>query len=428
MDKQQVFKDFISNLSIKNRDEISGRYKRITKTLNQKYYGTQSEINYSLQVGSYGRKTAINGVSDLDMSFELPSSVYTKYNNYAGNGQSALLQEVKNAIALTYPKTSIRGDGQVVVVRFTNYVIEVCPVFLQKDNSYLYPDSNGGGCWKKTDPKPEIAEINSFNQATNGNLKYLAKMTRAWKNKCGVKIGGLLIDTLCYEFFEEHEDCQKFNLSNYDILLLNFFEYLKNIDTNRKYWLAPGSNQRVYKKKSNFIAKAKKAYNNAKEAIEKERNNTVYAIWRRVFGCPFPYPKQIMENSLNYTSQEEYMEDLYPVDITNILRIDCEVTQAGFRTELLRKMLTKLKVKKRLKFFIEYTDVEHPYIVKWKVKNEGFVAKQRNNFRGQILDDNGSETRVENSDFEGEHYVECYLIKDGVCVARDRIDVPISNI
>jgi hypothetical protein len=33
----------------------------------------------------------------------------------------------------------------------------------------------------------------------------------------------------------------------------------------------------------------------------------------------------------------------------------------------------------------------------------------------------------ENSNFEGAHFVECYIIKDGFCVARDRIDVPISD-
>ncbi|WP_454229886.1 nucleotide-binding domain-containing protein [Propioniciclava flava] len=36
-------------------------------------------------------------------------------------------------------------------------------------------------------------------------------------------------------------------------------------------------------------------------------------------------------------------------------------------------------------------------------------------------------TRVERSDFKGEHVVECYVVRDGVVVARDRLDVPISN-
>ena len=47
--------------------------------------------------------------------------------------------------------------------------------------------------------------------------------------------------------------------------------------------------------------------------------------------------------------------------------------------------------------------------------------------RGQIIDDNGTEKRKEDTNFEGAHYVECYIIKNNVCVARDRIDVPISE-
>ncbi|MEU2767953.1 hypothetical protein ABZ628_14320 [Streptomyces diastaticus] len=31
------------------------------------------------------------------------------------------------------------------------------------------------------------------------------------------------------------------------------------------------------------------------------------------------------------------------------------------------------------------------------------------------------------TDVGGEHVVECYVVKDGVVVARDRIDVPVSN-
>lgn len=428
MNNPQVFQDFLTNLSIKNKEEISNRYKRITKVLNLNYYNSDSEINNSLQVGSYGRKTAVNGVSDLDMVYELPESLFSKYNSYRYNGQSALLQDVKNVILKTYSTTNIRGDGQVVVVQFSNHLIEVCPCFKQKDLSYIYPDCNNGGVWKKTHPRPEINEMNSFNLTTNGNFKNLAKIIRAWKNKCGVKIGGLLIDTLCYEFLKNESDYQKINYSDYPIMIREFFKYLKDYSQERVCWYAPGSNQKVYKKKnSNFISKAKKAYNTVVEAIEKNETNGVYAIWRKIFGRVFPYPQEIKETTLDYTPNEEFIEDFYPVDITNVLRIECEVTQAGFRTEYLSKMLNKLRVQKKLRFFIDYTDVEKPYMVKWKVRNKGEIAKRRNNFRGQILDDQGHGVRNETSNFAGPHYVECFLIKNGVCVARDRIDVPISN-
>jgi hypothetical protein len=253
-------------------------------------------------------------------------------------------------------------------------------------------------------------------------------MTRAWKNKCGVKIGGLLIDTLCYEFLQNNENHWETNYASYDILVRDYFEFLKDYNKERKEWYAPGSNQKVYKKASNFISKAKKAHENSVDAISKKDNDTVYVIWKKIFGYPFPYPKAIKEASLNYTDQEQFIEELYPIDITNSLSINCEVIQNGYRVAFLRDMLDRLKINKKLNFFIQNTDVQKPYEVKWKVKNEGQIAKNKNMFRGQIFNDNGSEKRIENSNFEGAHFVECFIIKNNVCVARDRIDVPISNL
>lgn len=423
-----VFSDFLDNLEISNNDEIIRRYKNITKTLNDDFYEIESETDNSVKIGSYGRKTAVDGVSDLDMMFDIPKKYFNTYNDSETNGQSALLQDVRKAILNRYSTTDIRGDGQVVVVSFTNYIIEVCPGFLQSDGSYKYPDSRNGGKWKKTNPIPEIDEIDDFNLETNTNLKNLAKMTRAWKNKCGVKIGGLLIDTLCYEFLKDNSHHYTTGNDKYDELVRDFFCYLKDYNKEREFWYSPGSNQKVYRKKSNFITKAKKAYELVLEAIEKKDNDTVYAIWRKVFGSPFPYPTVILESSVDYSNREEFIHQKFPVDVQYALRINCEVTQDGFRTEFLRALAGKLKLHKGLKFFIEYTDVPKPYTVKWKVKNEGELAKAKNNYRGQILDDGGAEIRKENTSFGGPHFVECFIIKDNVCVARDRIDVPISNI
>lgn len=425
MNTSETFRDFIDNLKISNRDDISYKYKRITKALNKSFYDDlDSETLHSLQVGSYGRKTAIDGVSDLDMIFEISDDDFKKYNSRENNGQSDLLQDTKKAIQKTYSNTDVRGDGQVVVVNFTNFVIEVCPANLQNDNSYKYPDSNNGGSWKITKPREEISELNTFNQTTNSNLKRLCKMARAWKNKNGVKMGGLLIDTFCYNFLKANEDYHSSTYSNYDELVRDFFKYVSELSKEQKFWYAPGSNQKVYKK-TNFHSKAKKAYNNAKEAIDKKENKTVFGIWRKIFGNKFPYPQVALESAENYSSSEEYIENQYPVDIRYNLNIDCLVKQQGFRDSLLSK-LRILRSTKKLKFYIVGNEVPKPYEVKWKVKNLGQIAKRKNMFRGQIHNDQGNESRNENSNFNGEHYVECYIIKDGVCVATDRIDVPIS--
>lgn len=80
-----------------------------------------------------------------------------------------------------------------------------------------------------------------------------------------------------------------------------------------------------------------------------------------------------------------------------------------------------------MKFFIDKIDVSGDYTVKWKVKNVGKEAERRNCLRGFIENPNlNGNGRKETSNFFGPHYVECYIIKNGVVVARDRISVPIQ--
>jgi len=103
------FQSFCSNLQVTVDDSISRRYHSITRRLN-----TDSEIAHGLYVGSHGRNTAIDGVSDIDMVFQLPYSIYEQYNAHAGNGQSAPLQAVRASIKKTYSVTEVGADGQVI--------------------------------------------------------------------------------------------------------------------------------------------------------------------------------------------------------------------------------------------------------------------------------------------------------------------------
>jgi hypothetical protein len=82
---------------------------------------------------------------------------------------------------------------------------------------------------------------------------------------------------------------------------------------------------------------------------------------------------------------------------------------------------------KSLRFYIDKIDVPPPFAVKWKVTNRGEQAIKRDCIRGQIIDDMGSFERKESTTFKGSHFVECYIIKNNEVVARDTIDVPISE-
>ncbi len=286
------FTTFCSNLQVQDGGTISYRYKRITRTLNGDFWNTTSDTAHSLYVGSYGRNTAIEGFSDLDMLMQLPYSVYEQYNTHAGNGQSALLQAVKRSVEKTYSKTKIRADGQVLQVPFDDGItFEVVPGFLNSDNSYTYPDANGGGSWKVTNPRPEINAICTRNAACNKNLVPLCRMMRAWKNKWNVPIGGLLIDTLAYQFIENYPYRDKSYLY-YDFMCRDCFKWMAEQDEDQEFWRAPGSGSRVYGK-GLFQYKAKRCYNIAVEAIEHETANpkrewSAKQKWREIFGTAYP--------------------------------------------------------------------------------------------------------------------------------------------
>ena len=286
------FTIFCSNIQVQNRATISTRYEAITGRLNTDYWGTSSKTAHSLYVGSYGRSTATNSFSDLDMIFRLPYEVYQKYDAYESNGQSALLQAVRNSISKTYATTSISADGQIVLVPFNDGItFEVVPAFSNKDDSYTYPDANNGGRWRVTDPKPEIQAIRTKNDACNRNLFRLCRMMRAWKTKHSVPMGGLLIDTLAYQFISDWEYRDKSYLY-YDYMCRDFFLYMADQSTTKTYWRAPGSGQYVYKK-GPFQAKARRCYNLACEAISHEvatpkREWSAKQKWREIFGTQFP--------------------------------------------------------------------------------------------------------------------------------------------
>ncbi|CAM4423047.1 nucleotidyltransferase [Paenibacillus alkaliterrae] len=287
----EQFETFCKNLRMDTEvvANISYRYKRITKQINKDFWGSESETANSLLVGSYGRGTDIY-VSDIDVLLKLPYSKYEQYNKYQGNGQSALLQEVKDSIEKTY-KSYKRADGQVVKVDFSDGVsFEIVPGFINKDGiSYTYPDTNNGGSWKTTNPRAEIDEFNSKNNEWNKNLKRLCRMARSWKHYWDVPIGGLLIDTLAYNFLKSWNYRNESYLY-YDWMSRDFFEFLKNQSSDQNYWRAPGSGDFVYRK-GKFEYKALQCYNISLEAIQKQKDgyeSTAKKKWREIYGTRFP--------------------------------------------------------------------------------------------------------------------------------------------
>lgn len=286
-----AFEQFCKNLRFSDDDlsTISTRYHSITKRINIDYWGTSSDSAHSLYVGSYGRDTEIF-TSDIDMLVQLPYATYKKFDAYTSNGQSALLQEVKKVIEKTYSVTNLKADGQIISIPFSDGIsFEVLPAFINEDgSSYTFANSNNGGSWKITDPRAEIAAIQSMHTQCNSNLKRLCKMARAWRDKNSVDISGILLDILSYNFISSWEYRDK-SYVYYDWMTRDFLKYVSEQPTSQYRWQVMGSNRYITCFGS-FQSKAKTSYEKSLEAIEDETKypSCANTEWREIYGSKFP--------------------------------------------------------------------------------------------------------------------------------------------
>ena len=143
MNLNQNFSSFFQKIRMDKgtTDKVDYRRHQIMSTINDCYRGYSNPVHY-FYAGSYGRNTAIF-TSDIDLICILPPSVYSRFDRYTYNGQSALLQEVKNVLSDRYPRTEMSGDGQVVCVDFSDGIsFEIVPSFRLENGMYCYPDTH----------------------------------------------------------------------------------------------------------------------------------------------------------------------------------------------------------------------------------------------------------------------------------------------
>ena len=131
-----------------------------------------------------------------------------------------------------------------------------------------------------------------------------------------------------------------------------------------------------------------------------------------------------------YVDTEEFIENIYPAQVTTcFVEIDCKVTNKNGQFKYLSDILNKhekVEIGCSLDFFIKNINAPNAYEVLWKVKNDGSLAEQYNCIRGQIFKSKENVKNHETSNFAGNHYVECYIIKNKICIAKAHINVPIK--
>lgn len=117
MKTSEIFDALLTNLKVgSTADTVASRRDEIIKALNKDFRSKEGCTDHRLMVGSYGRHTAVKGVSDLDLIFILPPGTRSDYNGETG--PQRMLERVRDDLTARYGGTNIRVDRCVVRVQF----------------------------------------------------------------------------------------------------------------------------------------------------------------------------------------------------------------------------------------------------------------------------------------------------------------------
>ena len=196
------FSRFLQELKLEpqQRADAESKADRIARCLWSKYYAGQFNPSCYVIVGSYGKRTATRPPSDLDMLFLLPYSDYARIEQLAGNKQSQLLREVKQALEGTFPRTDLRADGQVVIAPFETYNVEVIPAFACLDGTFVTPHTANNGSWRYSNPVVEYQWITNADSLSAGKATDLTKMLKGWKRECSVDIKSISLNMASQQY------------------------------------------------------------------------------------------------------------------------------------------------------------------------------------------------------------------------------------
>lgn len=420
------FEEMLRRLKLTKAQSEDARTKwdNVSHSLFGAFYSGEYDKHTRLIFGSYGKKTQIRPVGDIDLIFKIPKEIFDQYKAHTGNGPSALLQGVRNILQQSYSTTDkIVSWGKVVLVEFPDgkHNVELLPAYELDNKKFIIPNSENGGSWDEFDPRYEMDLIRESNSDT-GITRKLVRIIKRWKRMANVAIKSYELEYYCVGYLS----------SSYE-KTMSWSQTLEGLFTWLEIQVGDDNAD------SSKVTTAKTRTQKAREYESVEKFPEACQEWIKILGSKFPVFNEDLEEIFALTKQfpsnnEMFIEDQYPIRINQNyhLKITSTITANGFRNYLFPiflKMFNIFPKKASLIFTVTGNFTVRP-IYYWKVRNFGMDAKKYNDgagLRGEITRDKGGCDKKETTLYKGTHYIECYAVLDGVCVATARTFVPIGE-
>jgi hypothetical protein len=397
-----------------------------------------------LPQGSYAHRTIINPVQQND---EFDADLLLEMDEVEGWEAEDYVQELYTVFrsSATY-RDMVSRHARCVKVDYANaFHIDVVPYMERHGEHYI--TNRDENLFELTNPEGYNEWLDGKNRLASGRLVKvirLMKYLRDFKNTFDCKsvilsilLGNSVNDAAAWGDDSQYKDVPsalKSIIGSLDDYLQDN-EVMPSIDDPSE----PSQNfnhrwtQEKYENFRNRIHTYRGWVDEAYDETDLEQSK---AKWRRLFGDKFAtFDTELKKASAAHLglagvkNTEETLEGKWGIrtrlDGEHRIRIAGQTARRqGFRDRVLTKSGNVVLRGSTIRFRVTH-NATGKVDVYWKVRNTGAEAIKANCIRGQVFLDEGTLRRNEPTAYRGRHYVEVYLVKDGVCVATDHQEVRI---
>jgi predicted nucleotidyltransferase len=457
-----LFDQFLSNI---NPDEKSVEYaqtahQRVRQCLEEEDDFKQYVLNTFLY-GSYKRHTATGGIKDVDIvvltNFD-PADEENTPQKVLRKLKAALTRCYDDADNPEYQRRSIRVNDSLPDQPDAALTLDVIPAAIKtdEDSPLLVPDCELKE-WIYTHPKGHIQHTTSLNsdECSKGRFVPLVKMMKWWwRYQCEVNQPdverphpkGFWVECLTGETFDPTRSLWADHFIAVLEQIVEKYSSPKEVPQLSDPGL-PGETimtGMTLTEFKTFLSLTSTSLDKAKQARDEENKLESSKLWRDIFGDQFPLYDEDETEATRKSAHSVSIQDIrhaqkpswsMPSRRQGKVRIDAYIYKNNSRLAGLNSDGRVIPSGLALKF-IAKTNLKGRYEVWWQVVNTGNHARTENGlrggfFRGRGIDLEPSANPLENweaSHYSGKHWIECFLVKDGVCVARSgRFYVTIRN-
>ena len=424
MASKNSFSKFISDIEPSNStvDYISSVQNNLRSYLkNHELY--KHIYNYSFLSGSYAKHTAIRPTKS-GKKRDVDIIVVTNYSREIDSKK--VLIELKDVLSEKSIYKNVVVQHHSIGVELSTISIDIVPVIINENNQNLFEVCNSEtGGWILSDPEGHKIWSTKINEQNSRKYKSIVKIIKWWRHiNCpiGTKFPkGITIERIIADNISDCEGTiENALISTFNNIISKYKE--DYADKNAVPFLADPS---PWIQSNNLLKNY--SVKDFKEFIKKindhldilNQKGTTNSAWREILGDRFPLEStcsQLNCQTLSLTATHKQYPK-WPVKrggaaVISLIVKDSDGMIINYESngEPLKKGLTLL--------FNVGTGVKKPFTLFWQITNTGEEARKNNCLRGGFeLSNLGGMKHKEITQYTGQHSVQCFVIKEGVCVA-----------